>query len=487
MNFISFTFLVFLAVVYSVYWKIPAGEWRKYFLVAASYVFYAWWDWRFCGLMVLVTGNAYATGQILARLAAPQQLRVLWASIALDLAVLGFFKYYGFFVANAGTALTALGLDVPLPMLAVVLPIGISFYTFHAISYVVDVYRGKASAERSPINVALYIAFFPQLVAGPIVRAAFFMPQLQRVPPYVATAHAHGARLILRGVICKAVIADTLAQICDPVFADIGHYNDRALIIALLAFYGQIYFDFAGYSDIAIGTARLFGYRIPKNFDRPYASASLTEFWRRWHMSLSFWLRDYVYIPLGGNRGSPLAFYRNLLATMLLGGLWHGASWNFVIWGGLHGLGLCGHKLWLELRPRLGDAIDWNGVVWRVTALVLTQLWVLCAWAFFRADSFADALEILKATAGFRHHEGSTLSAIIVVWIVAVIGADHLLRRTRWRADLLPGWLSAGWLSAGWLSAGWSGSLFWAGLGAIAAIAIGLMPIAPKPFIYFRF
>ncbi|MGB8843571.1 MAG: MBOAT family O-acyltransferase, partial [Aliidongia sp.] len=268
MNFVSAEFALFLAISYALYWLLPRG--RKLLLLAASYLFYAAWDWRFCGLMAFVTLNAHIAGQAIAR---EQGRRVLWFSIGLDLAVLGWFKYAGFLAGAAVSGLSTLGLDVTLPVPPILLPIGISFYSFHAMSYVIDVYRRKVAA-RGLADVALYIAFFPQLIAGPIVRAGFFMPQLGRVPPFSRIGQAQGLRLILKGLIYKALIADTLATLADPVFGQLGRYNDAALVTATVAFYGQIYFDFAGYSALAIGTARLFGYRIPKNFDYPYSARS---------------------------------------------------------------------------------------------------------------------------------------------------------------------------------------------------------------------
>src|SRR6202162_1407404 len=294
--------------------------------------------------MLVVTVNALAAGHLISRSEGSRRKVILAASIGVDLLILAFFKYYNFFLSNVVAALADLGVSVDVPTLRIVLPIGISFYTFHAISYVVDVYRGKIERETSFVNVALYISFFPQLIAGPIVRATFIMPQIRRERPYSRSQQAMGVRLLLRCFIYKAVIADMLAQVADPVFAHLDQYDAHALLTATVAFYGQIYFDFAGYSSMAIGTARLFGYRFPRNFDYPYGSTSVTEFWRRWHMSLSFWLRDYLYIPLGGNRGGMFAVYRNLMLTMLLGGLWHGAAWNYVIWGLLHGFGLCVNK-----------------------------------------------------------------------------------------------------------------------------------------------
>jgi len=331
-NFVSFEFAVFLAGVYVLHWSCRHAAIRKWLLTIASYVFYAVWNWRFCFLMLFVTVNAFAAGQMLGHGRRGRRRAVLAASIGIDLAVLGFFKYYNFFLSNVVAALADLGVSASLPVMRLILPVGISFYTFHAISYVVDVYRGKVEVEPFFANIALYISFFPQLIAGPIVRASFIMPQIRRERPFSPAQQVIGLRLMLRGFIYKAVIADTLARIADPVFAHVDRYNAHALLTATIAFYGQIYFDFAGYSSIAIGTARLFGYRFPPNFNYPYRAASVTDFWRRWHMSLSFWLRDYLYIPLGGNRGGALFVCRNLMITMLLGGLWHGAASNYVVW-----------------------------------------------------------------------------------------------------------------------------------------------------------
>jgi|HubBroStandDraft_1064217.scaffolds.fasta_scaffold00626_8 alginate O-acetyltransferase complex protein AlgI len=466
-NFVSAQFALFLAGTYAAYWLSPPGDGRKYLLLAASYLFYAAWDWRFCGLLAFVTVNAHLAGSALARRPEPVRSRLLCFSLAADLAVLGWFKYAGFLAAGAVSGLAALGIESGFRLPEILLPIGISFYTFHAMSYVIDVHRGKVAA-RGLGDVALYIAFFPQLVAGPIIRAGFFMPQLGRVPPFSATGQALGLRLIVKGLIYKALIADGLAGLVDPAFARIGQADDSALTTATIAFYGQIYFDFAGYSALAIGTARLFGYRVPKNFDYPYSALSLTEFWRRWHMSLSFWLRDYVYIPLGGNRGPVRRVLANLMATMILGGLWHGASWNFVLWGTLHGLGLCLHKLWLGVRPPRPGPVFW---VWRALALAATQLWVLAAWVFFRCPGFGDAIQVLQALAGVRQGAGPVLPAA-GLWILALVAADHLLGRFPRGPTLAPVLVRP---------------IFWAGLGAVAALVSTSLPLVQKAFLYFQF
>ena len=453
MNFVSGDFTLFLAATWLLHWLLPARL-RKPLLLLASYLFYAAWDWRFCGLMAFVTANAWLAG-----LYVHGRRGVLWLSIGVDLAVLGWFKYAGFLAAGAVSGLTALGLPIALALPPILLPVGISFYTFHAISYVVDVRRGRVPAERAPLDVALYIAFFPQLVAGPILRAAFFLPQLRRHRPFSGIGQSQGLRLILKGLIYKALIADRLAGLADPAFGAIAGQSDTALAIAAIAFYGQIYFDFAGYSALAIGTARLFGFRIPKNFDYPYSALSLTEFWRRWHMSLSFWLRDYVYIPLGGNRAGRGRVLANLMITMVLGGLWHGASWNFVLWGALHGVGLCLHKLWRHL------GIRFESPPWRLCALIATQLWVLCAWIPFRCADLREVAQVLGALL----HIGLPATG---GWILLLIAADHLLGRFAPKPVLAPALARP---------------VFWLGFGGLAALVLASLPLAEKAFLYFQF
>ena len=470
MNFVSLGFALFLAIVYVLHWSCRHAGTRRLLLTIASYVFYAVWNWRFCFLMLFVTVNAFAAGQMLGRATRPWRTAVLAASIGTDLATLGFFKYYDFFLSNVAATLAELGVAASLPVMRIILPVGISFYTFHAISYVVDVYRGKVEPEPSFLKIALYISFFPQLIAGPIVRASFIMPQIRRPRSFSPAQQVIGVRLLLRGFIYKAVIADTLAQIADPVFAHVDQYDAHGLLTATIAFYGQIYFDFAGYSSMAIGTARLFGYRFPPNFNYPYRAASVTEFWRRWHMSLSFWLRDYLYIPLGGNRGGTMFVCRNLMITMLLGGLWHGAAWNYVVWGALHGVGLCANKLWREARRRLPMPVDVRGGS-HIAAFVLTQLWVMLAWVFFRCDSAAQATEVLGAIVGLRPHPGAAVLPVEGC-ILAIIGIDHTLGRARLRLSLSPRW---------------AGALAWTGVGVLFAIGLAAMPVVQKPFIYFQF
>lgn len=467
MNFVSLEFLGFFALVYAAYWSIGADSWRCALLVVASYLFYAAWDWRYCALMLFVTANAYVAGLLIGR---SRHGGILGFSIALSLGLLAAFKYWDFLGQSTESAFAALGYRLHVPIPHWLLPVGISFYTFHAISYVVDVYRGKVSREPNPARVGLYIAFFPQLIAGPITRASFFLPQLRVRRSFLRTQQAQGVALFLRGLLYKAVFADSLAAICDPPYHAVQDSSARVLVNAAFAFYGQIYFDFAGYSLMAIGAARLLGYRLPRNFNYPYVSLSVTEFWRRWHMSLSFWLRDYVYISLGGNRGSWPARYRNIMVTMLLGGLWHGAAWTFVVWGALHGLGLCLHKLWLEAKARLG--LKPMGTCGVLLALLITQAWVLVAWIFFRATTFSDAWTVLLALGNWQVYRDLDYTDA-TVWVVFLIVLDHALGLAKPVRVRLPLRIAQ--------------PTMWFGLGAAAAVALALMAQTQKPFIYFQF
>ncbi len=342
MLFPTMTFALFFVVVVGVSWKLNDRpvQW-KLFVLAASFVFYGWADWRFCFLLAGSTVFNWLVAAAVGRSDA-ERARKAWMlfGVAGNLALLGFFKYYGFFVDSVLALLQPLGLAPTALLIKVLLPVGISFFTFCAISYVIDVFRD----EQEPVpflDFAVYLSFFPHLVAGPIVRVSEFQPQLRRRRNPDAVDATRAARLICRGLFKKVVIANYLATaIVDPVFVAPSQHTNWELLVGAWAYAVQIYADFSGYTDIAIGIALLMGIKFPDNFDQPYSSRSIQEFWRRWHMTLSRWLRDYLYIPLGGNRGGPRAEYRNLFLTMLLGGLWHGASWNFVIWGAFHGCGL---------------------------------------------------------------------------------------------------------------------------------------------------
>ena len=467
-------FFAFFAVVFAAYWLAPEGRVRLYILLAASAVFYGWWDWRFLGLIGFVNGVSWLAALRASPLEPGSRRRRAWLIFAIttNLGVLAVFKYFGFFSQSAAAALDSMGLGASWPVVNILLPVGISFYIFQAISYIVDTARGDLAPERRLSRVALYIAFFPQLVAGPIVRAASFFPQMDRAKRLSGGLVAAGARAFLIGFAYKAGIADNLAPLVDPVYGDaltlgdanLSAWSNMALIGATIAFAGQIYFDFAGYSLMAIGVARLFGYYIPKNFDYPYAALSIADFWRRWHMSLSFWLRDYLYIPLGGNRLGRVKTYRNLIATMVLGGLWHGAAWTFVAWGALHGGALALHRaLFVGKDQRVG----------LLAALLFTQGFVLLSWAAFRAESFSDMLTVWHAFTLTREGGPGTLP----VWVFAVPGLIAL-----------DAWLGgrAGTPSPR-LALLRRPIVYWGGLGALTAILLALYPLEAAPFVYFQF
>ncbi len=375
MIFTTEPFLIFAAVFFPAYFLAPNARWQTCLTLFASYVFYGWWDWRFLGLIAASTAFNFAIAPYVRHHRA-----ALWVAIAANLGLLGVFKYLGFFVEQFTTVSEALGLRANPGSLNIILPVGISFFTFQALSYVIDVSRGRIESEHSILRFAAYIALFPQLVAGPIVRAARLLPQLRQHQGFRWPNFWIGAEQILIGAALKMVIADRLAPLVDRAFAVPEALSSLALTLAAFFFSVQIYADFAGYSLMAIGLGRIMGLSFPVNFRRPYLSRSPSEFWRRWHISLSTWLRDYLYIPLGGNRRGA---DRNLVSTMVLGGLWHGAGWTFLIWGLLHGFLLsAGRRL---AAPPLGR---WPS---RIGLFAVVTL----AWVFFRADTIGQALTYL--------------------------------------------------------------------------------------------
>lgn len=424
MLFNSSVFVVFLFLTLGLYWAISSTTVRHWLLIVASLVFYGWWDYRFIALLGYVTLIAYGSAAAIERFPA-QRKRLITLSIILQLGQLAFFKYTNFLFGSVHDLLGMLGVKVAESQFSIVLPIGVSFYTFHGISYVIDVYRGKLAKAQSLRIVALYIVFFPQLVAGPIVRADGFIPQLFQKVTLQTRDIVVGMKFIVMGLIYKGIFADQLAPLLDPIFKAPEEFDNSTLALASFGFYGQIYFDFVGYSTMAIGLSRLYGFKLPRNFEYPYRAPSITDFWRRWHISLSTWLRDYLYIPLGGNRVGTLKQYRNLILTMLLGGLWHGASYNFVLWGALHGLALAVHKLWQGWFPPAGSSPAVLGAR-TLGGWVLTQLFVFVTWVPFRAENFQDTQVILGALAFARDDHGLKTAVLPLLLLVLPLVADHV-------------------------------------------------------------
>ncbi len=476
MLFPTISFAIFFLIVYGGHRVLLShpSAW-KLFILAASYFFYAWWDWRFVGLLMLSSVVNHATARRIHRLE-DQRLRRLFLVVALifNLGTLGFFKYYGFFTIQVYTAFSHVGYTPSLPLLDIILPVGISFFTFQAMSYVIDIYRRILEPTRSLLDFAVYLAFFPQLVAGPIVRAKVFLPQLERIFHVSRIDVGRAAALILCGLFKKIVVANYLAQeIVDPVFAHPAAYGALDNLFAVYAYAIQIYCDFSAYSDIAIGIALLMGFRFPLNFNAPYFAVSIQDFWRRWHISLSTWLRDYLYIPLGGSKHSSARTYRNLFITFLLGGLWHGAAWTFIVWGLMHGLYLMLERM-VALR-RGKERTPRSASPWAPGRL-LRMIWVfhlVCfTWIFFRSETFADAADMLRQIGtAWRAPEmitGAVLLALVVGWFSQFMDGARLSRL-------------------------WDRFMQWhpvAQGAAAAAVLIVILALGPKgvaPFIYFQF
>ena len=404
MLFNSIDFAIFLPIVFVIYWFVvnKSLKLQNVFIVFASYVFYGWWDWRFLSLILFSTLVDYLVGIALSKQQDSGKRKILlWTSIIVNLGFLGFFKYYNFFVDNFVQAFSFFGQDIQPNTLNIILPVGISFYTFQTLSYTIDVYRRKLEPTIDFISFAAFVSFFPQLVAGPIERASNLLPQFYVKRHFNYSKAVDGLRQILWGLFKKVVIADNCAQFANTIFDGYETYSASTLFLGAVFFAFQIYGDFSGYSDIAIGTSRLFGFDLKRNFATPYFSRDIAEFWRRWHISLSTWFRDYVYIPLGGSKGSKGNQIRNVFIIFIVSGFWHGANWTFIIWGALNAVYFL--PLLLRNKNRVHtDVVAQNSTLPSIKEFIqmfLTFILTVLAWVFFRAENVSMAIDYLSRTA----------------------------------------------------------------------------------------
>jgi alginate O-acetyltransferase complex protein AlgI len=469
MLFDSPAYLVFLSLVVIVYWKLPRKQ-QNLFLLAASYFFYGWWDWRFLLLMIASTGMDFMIGGWIGSAHDPRRRRLLLlVSLVINFSILGFFKYFNFFIDTFIRTLAMVGAGpLTVQFLKIILPPGISFYTFQEVAYIVDIYHGKLKPADSILDYALFISLFPHLIAGPIQRPAHLLPQVQHERTLDPGAFFDGVMLIISGLFRKCVIADQCALVANGCFS--GHFGHGlpVTLVGVVAFAFQIYGDFSGYSDIARGSAQLLGFHFMVNFRHPYLAASLQDFWRRWHISLSTWLRDYLYIPLGGNRYGTWNTYRNLMLTMLLGGLWHGANWTFVVWGAIHGLVLSA-----ERTGRLGEhETPAPNPIWLWIRRIVTFTIVCFAWVFFRATSVSEALHLFSDTSINTVRPELATAAVVIAIVAGVCLAMDLRMENAKEEYLFQNWTPQRRLVTGV---------------ATLAIILLLSGSEPNAFIYFQF
>lgn len=446
MFFNSIEFAVFLVCVLTLYFIMPYRAQNRMLLVA-SYFFYGWWDWRFLSLILISTFTDYLCGLKINRAGGDQYRKAYLAlSITVNLGLLAFFKYWNFFIDSFAEVLTQFGFQANLPSLNIILPVGISFYTFQTMTYTIDIYRKELKPSESFLDFALFVAFFPQLVAGPIERASRLLPQIQKTRQFKLQQFLRGLHLIFWGLFKKIFVADNLGRITDAIFENPSS-SGIDYMVAGVAFAFQIYGDFSGYSDIARGTAKCMGIELMHNFRQPYFAVSPSDFWRQWHISLSTWLRDYLYIPLGGNRLGTLKTYRNLMITMLLGGLWHGAAWNFVIWGAYHGLVLSVNR-WIEKHhpPRRNE--DTSLFVIFIKVFIMFNLTCL-GWLFFRAQSLSQIGTILTSILGIGTFYGPWIQqAREVAFFISIPFAAMAFQALR---KMRPDWFLTDLLTRGFM------------------------------------
>ena len=468
MIFTEFRFLFFFLAVFLVHWGLRGLRARKVWLLLCSYAFYSAWDWRFLSLIIGSTLVDFVAGQRIHDASEPaSRRRWMRVSVCANLGLLAVFKYFGFFVDSGIELIEFFGFHASRPTLSILLPVGISFYTFQTMSYSLDIYFRRMQPTRSLLDLALFVGFFPQLVAGPIVRASLFIPYLSENRRFASVPVRFCLVLFLVGFVKKACISDNVVSVVDPFFNDPSSFSALGAWTGVLMYAVQIYCDFSGYSDMAIATAGLLGYSLPLNFNFPYLASDIREFWRRWHISLSTWLRDYLYIPLGGSRGGKWFTHRNLMITMLLGGLWHGAGWNFVIWGGLHGLALIAHREW----ERAGLSRLVPRPLRLVVGTVATFWWVCLAWIFFRSSTLPEALEVCRSfvlfeSPGERSFGAGPMFVLAGLCAAHMLGSTHVVGRA---SEKVPSWVFAAIYGASW------------------PLALAFMNGAVKPFIYFQF
>ena len=434
MLFNSYIFLLFAGVVLPLFFLVPR-RYRNHYLLLVSSVFYGYWDWRFCGLLAFSTIADFFLGQkLFAATTERARKTYLWTSMAINLGVLFSFKYFNFFIDSFQEVIAPFGGDLDFLHLTIILPVGISFYTFQTMSYTIDIYRRRLSPTRSLVDFGLFVAFFPQLVAGPIEKAKNLLPQIISKPEPTKTQIREGIALIIIGFFKKVMIGDTTGRFVDRVFGEVDAFSSGELLTALVLFSIQIYADFSGYSNIARGLAKLLGIELIRNFEQPYLSANISEFWRRWHISLGAWIKDYIYIPLGGNRKGELRTYINLIITMVLIGLWHGASWTFVVYGLLNGIYLVVHRYSLR-GGKIAGRYSYQGIssfLFFIASVLFTNVLVMITRIFFRSPTFADAAHFVNKIIQWENSPITTdLVMMSVTFAVMTFALDIIEYYTR--------------------------------------------------------
>lgn len=482
MLFNSIDFAIFLPIVFLLYWFVTHTNLKlqNLLIVIASYFFYGWWDWRFLSLIIFSTVVDYTIGILLSKENNQKKRKLfLWISILVNLGFLGFFKYYNFFLDNLVTAFTFFGTELQTSSLKIILPVGISFYTFQTLSYTIDVYNRKFKPTKDFLAFSAFVSFFPQLVAGPIERATNLLPQFYVKRKFEYSKAVDGLRQILWGLFKKVVIADNCAEFANEFFNNHSEYGGSGLLLGAFFFAFQIYGDFSGYSDIAIGTSRLFGFNLKQNFAFPYFSRDIAEFWRRWHISLSTWFRDYLYIPLGGSKGRTSMTVRNIFIIFIVSGFWHGSNWTFIVWGALNAIYFLPLLLTNRNRSNIGVVAEGKLIpsIKDILNIASTFLLTLLAWVFFRADSLAHAIDYLigifsKSLFSIPDFGNIKHAVLVLILIGFLIFIEWLGRESQYGLEKL--------------GLGWNRSLrmaFYLGIVCLIVLFIG----KEQEFIYFQF